>query len=338
MNPKHSLLPLIVAASVAWTARGACESAEVEAKRHFAEALALLDRGSIDAAILEFEAAQRVRPHFAVLYNLGQAYGVASRPVEAADTLRRYLDEGGTRIDEQRRREVEATLRFYEGLIGSLVISAPPGSSVELDGAAVSTGTPVRVRAGHHGVTASLDGTVVASASTEVSAGKTTELTLVAREPPKLDAPAAQPSHADSRVKPFAPSGSDRSAPIAAHQATRHASSLRTWAFVSAGASVVAVGAAAGLFSYQSSQMADWRADRAALSFRLAQAPAGADDLRRAGELQQQAADIQRTGDLALGLAVVGGALVLVSVGLFLGAASGESVDATAIGPRGVSF
>lgn len=421
-----------------WARCATCDTTESTANRHFQDAISLLDRGEIEAAISEFEEALRVRPHFKVLYDLGHAYALAGRPVEAADALRRYLDEGGTRIDDQRRAEVLAAIRLYEGLIGTLVVDAPAGSTVVLDGRTVPTKTPLRIRAGRHGILTVIDDRPTTSKAIDVAAGKTTAVVL---EPPPgselgpvapgwvqfyCDVPdvgitidgktpplmlGAEPvaltpgTHEllfsrngyQSRQLSVVASSSElmrltcglepqrdltpsrgaplkiglsppsativvdgspyqgESLPFGRHRASVFASGfepwggfvnlspvgaspasitlgpteqssreqaaragrLRTWGYVTAGGAVVAGAIATGLFVLQSRQTADWRADRAALLGELAQAPATPAQLRLVGEQAQRAADIQRTGDAALGLAVTAGALVAVSVGLF---------------------
>jgi hypothetical protein len=446
--------------------RAACEPQEADANRHFTTALSLLDRGEIDAAISEFEAALQVRPHFAVLYNLGQAYGLAGRPVEAADTLRRYLAQGGERIDDQRRAQVVLAVRFYEGLIGTLVVTAPAGSTVALDGATIATDTPVRVRAGRHGVVAFRDGRPLSGKSVDAPSGEVTTINLepqtaaagaqsvpavgwlqvdcdvpdvqvsVDGESPRVaardaviplssgphriafaradyvtrefsaDTQANRLSRIHCSLKPRPDLPAERGAPLridvlpssaslkvdgtfyrgelvplgrhrvlvqadgfepwsgevavqlqgsrpswvhleptarALHERAARARTLRTWGYVTAGSGAVLGVVASGLFVTQSRAMETWRADRFAFSRDMTQGPATPNELQRAGDLQQRAADIQRTGDVAAALAVTGGALIVASIGLFLGAAATHSHEPRNLGlvrisSMGVSF
>jgi hypothetical protein len=431
----------LVLGSATWGAPAKCETLEAAANRHFQDAISLLNRGEVDAAISEFEAALRVQRHFAVLYDLGNAYALAGRPVEAADTLRRYLDEGGERIDDHRRAEVQAALRLYDGLIGTLVISAPPGSSALLDGKPIATDTPVRIRSGRHGVVAVIDDRPASSRAVDVPAGTTTTLVLEGAPAPESEhavpgwvqvhcdvpdvgltidgkppLPLGEPPIAltpgphelvflrtgyETRKQSVSPSSSElvhlacglaprrdlappsgaplrlRVTPATAfiqvdgspyhgevlpfgrhranisdagfepwnglvvlsssgaapaamkleptantiHEREARARNLRNWSYVTAGGVVVTGAIATGLFVVQSNQTAEWRSDRAALARELTQGPATADQLRRAGEQAQRAAEIQRTGDIALALAVTAGALLAVSVGLFLASA-----------------
>jgi hypothetical protein len=116
----------------------------------------------------------------------------------------------------------------------------------------------------------------------------------------------------------------------------------RSWAIVSGGAGLAAGVVATGLFVLQARQTSSWRAERAALSQALADAPATPAELEQAGALQQRAADIQRTGDTALVLAVVSGSLIAVSIGLLLTATSRHAAathtHTASFGNPGISF
>jgi hypothetical protein len=432
------------------------EPADPTADAHFKRALALVDRGEIDRAISEFEAAIAVHPHFSVLYDLGQAYGLASRPVEARDTLCRYLNEGGARIDEVRRRQVQETIAFYDRLLGQLVVTAPPGSSISVDGKPIIADAPVRVRAGRHGVSARTEHGTSLVQTVDVVAGKTTTL-LLAEPPsampawiaPRCDVPdvtltvdEVAAGSANEGPRPVAPgrhrlvfsredydeqavlvdlasskltfvacdlrrrtdlppdrsgdlalSGLDPRAsvwvddvpyhgerlPLGAHNvsaaldgfrpwsglivtasgtntlsialeptaqsvrgARERSRNRRTWAVVSGGVGLATSVVAAGLFAARARQISSWRADRAALSQDLADAPATRAELERAGALQQRAADIQRSGDAAIVLELVSGSLIAVSIGLLLAAnthqATRTHTQKVSFGVQGISF
>lgn len=80
------------------------------ARGHFNRGVELAKAGSYELALAEFKQAYRLSPHFSVLYNIGQAELALERPELAIETLRRYLAEGGERIEPARRAEVESTI------------------------------------------------------------------------------------------------------------------------------------------------------------------------------------------------------------------------------------
>src|SRR5258705_390151 len=81
--------------------------ATLQAREHFQAGLADAQRGDVVAALREFETAYRIRPHFSVLYNIGQARSTLGRPVEAVEAFERYLSDGGAQVSDERKRDVE---------------------------------------------------------------------------------------------------------------------------------------------------------------------------------------------------------------------------------------
>lgn len=81
-----------------------------QARSHFNQGVQLAKAGSYESALAEFEQAYRISPHFSVLYNIAQAELALERTELAVETLRRYLAEGGDRIEPARRAEVESTI------------------------------------------------------------------------------------------------------------------------------------------------------------------------------------------------------------------------------------
>jgi hypothetical protein len=125
-----------------------------EAKLHYERANELVLEGAFEAAAIEFRKAYEIAPRFEVLYNLGQAYVALGRAVEAADTLSRYLAEGGTRVDAARRAEVDKEIQRQTARIAQLTLSIePPSATVTLDGEPLAPDVwrqPLRVTLGTH--------------------------------------------------------------------------------------------------------------------------------------------------------------------------------------------
>jgi hypothetical protein len=164
------------------------EATIAAAKAHFQSGYEAAQHGQLQLAIKEFELAYALRPHYSVLYNLGQAYASAGRSVEAVDTLARYLELGGTQISQERAQQVRDLIEFHEGLLGEIELDvSPAGAEIWLDGTLIGK-APIagRVRAsgGSHGVAVALPGFVPAHASVNVTAraAETVRITLVPLE------------------------------------------------------------------------------------------------------------------------------------------------------------
>ena len=136
--------------------------AKAEALVHFEKGVRLGEAGAYREAAVEFERAYRLSPHYAVLYNLGQAYMALGQPVESVESLQRYLTEGASQIPAARRSEVQAALKQQRARIGSVTVDANvDGAALLIDGVTVGRSplpSAVRVARGEHQITAVLDG------------------------------------------------------------------------------------------------------------------------------------------------------------------------------------
>lgn len=185
-------------------------SARDEAARHFEEGMTHVEAGNVKDALEEFQRAYALVPHYAVLYNIGQAYGELGQPLLAVDALRRYLNEGGTQIEQGRRADVERLVQRLEATIGRIrVVSPAPGASIELDGVSVGpvpVAEPLRVNPGTHRISARWPGEPAVTKTLVVGPGQTVEVTVApSASKPTLRAPVHPP-----RYEEPAPPGSER--------------------------------------------------------------------------------------------------------------------------------
>jgi hypothetical protein len=123
---------------------GDSEGSEVEvdgarqAARSYDEALKHVDERKYDQAIAGFLTAYRLRPHYAVLYNLGLAYEAAGRKLEAVQTLERFLDIGGTAVASERRDFVKRRIAELATGLASVELKLTPATvEVTVDGDSV---------------------------------------------------------------------------------------------------------------------------------------------------------------------------------------------------------
>jgi hypothetical protein len=161
-----------------------------QAKEHFDRALAHVDRREYRKAVAEFRQAYESQPHFSVLFNLGQAHVLLDEPVEAIESLGRYLEQGGTSVPTERVEEVQSTLDQQRKLVGELVVQASPlGAAIAVDGRPAGVtplSRPLILRTGRHLVKASLSGFRPAEQWVDVIHGHASvvDLTLPQPEPP----------------------------------------------------------------------------------------------------------------------------------------------------------
>lgn len=125
-----------------------------DARERFAHGLELAQKGELESAAVEFEAAYRISPNFAVLYNLGQAYLALGKAVEAVNAFEEYLKLGGSKIDSARRSYVQELVRTARRRIGTVKFEiAPNDAELFIDGSKRDASQALPLLAGVHGVT-----------------------------------------------------------------------------------------------------------------------------------------------------------------------------------------
>ncbi len=159
------------------------EGDSARARDHFRDGLAAVERADLDLALREFEAAYAARPHFSVLYNIGQARLGLGQPLQAVDAFERYLREAGELVPLARREEVVRLLAVARLRIGELrvVPAEPEHTRVWLDGVELAKARwarPIALLAGEHHVTYAVRAGEPNSRSVIVGRGESVELRL----------------------------------------------------------------------------------------------------------------------------------------------------------------
>jgi PEGA domain-containing protein len=179
-------LSAVLLAFLAMAQPSVADAADVQAAReHFDRGYALAQSGAFESAIEEFTLAYAASPNFSVLFNLGQAYGASGRAVQAASTLRRYLEIGGSNIDAPQRRRANELIAYYQRRIGRIQLSGlPSGARVSLDGEELGIApfaAPLEASAGNHALLVQAPGYAAANQAVVVVAGQTSVPQLVLR-------------------------------------------------------------------------------------------------------------------------------------------------------------
>jgi tetratricopeptide (TPR) repeat protein len=292
---------------------------------HFAKGLERAGQSDYEGALREFTEAYALSPHFAVLYNVGQSQIALGRPLEAVETLSRYLREGQEQVPSDRRVQVEAQVQLLQFLFAELTITTDrPGALIFIDGREVGR-TPlyqsVRLAAGTHTVSAVVQGMAPMVRTVTIAHGERQVLNLEVPASPTVAATAAGERPA-TPIAPLtsgglAPTGSGpdgargSSVPLlggqqAASGTAGRGRALPVLAYAAIGIGAVLGGAALTVYLRNRGRYQDWQDENAALH-------------NERGAIDSYARQVanNRLGDslagdnhLITGLSIAGGALV----------------------------
>jgi tetratricopeptide (TPR) repeat protein len=291
----------------------ASDDPRAAARSHFERGNELAGNGAYEAALAEFRQAYEKSPHFAVLYNVGLCYVALGRPVEAIEAFRKYLAEGRSEVPTARGDEIEAQIATLEFRLAELSVTTDrPGARVLVDGRDVGQtplAGPVRLSAGKHDVSASLEGAPTASRTVELREAerRTVDFTfaLSAEGPTPQSSPDAAPKAAPSRIlaqNPPERADSSESGPY------------RTLGYALAGAGAVVGGGALAHYFWNQGRHDDWEAEHA----RLGNGPTAPGYYDRVVANNERAASIERASGVTVGLFVASGTLLAGGVTLIV--------------------
>jgi hypothetical protein len=286
-------------------ARAAEAPSEEAAMKHFARALELVDQSDFQGALQQFKDAYAAKPHFAVWYNIAQAYISLGQPPEAIEALLRYLREGQSQIPSGKRLQVDEQIKLLEALLGELeVTTEPSGALLAVDGREIGRtplSEPIRLAAGRHKIAASLDGRPTVERTVAIGQGRRHEVVLqlpplpLKVVPPREISPGpiallAQPTPVRSRMRPALP-------------------------YVLAGAGVALGGAALGVYLWKRDKYEQWQDGNA----QLRNLTSGSESyVARATENNRLAASLTTANRAIVGLAIGGGVLTAAGTALYL--------------------
>ncbi len=215
-----------------------------EARAHFSAGVNLLqdpDGARYEEAYREFKTAYATSPSWKILGNLGLSAMKLERDSEAIDAIKKYLAEGGKRIDAEERAQFQRDLSTLESGVAQLVLQTePPGAVIEDERRPASSQSihnsysangplQIGVRPGRHRFTAKLAGRVDAVWEVELSPRQQASHTFTLAEP--AAAAPATPAPAAPAPAATADTGSAKSG-----------NGMRTGAYIAFGAGVVGLG------------------------------------------------------------------------------------------------
>ncbi|MFT3923267.1 MAG: PEGA domain-containing protein [Myxococcales bacterium] len=133
------------------------------ASEHFDRGNGFVEGGNFAAAAVEFEQAHALSHDDAVLHNLGMAYIVLYRPLEAISALSRYLEHEGERLSPDERESLVRLIAEQKQRTGTLSLQVEPSAAqVRLDGRDLGASplAPITLALGAHQLEVSCAGHV----------------------------------------------------------------------------------------------------------------------------------------------------------------------------------
>lgn len=298
------------------------EDPRESAAAHYARGIELANQGLYEAALEQFNDAYAKSPHFAVLYNIGQAQITLGRPMEAIEALSNYLRDGAEKVPLSRREQVQAQIGLLESRLAELSITTGrSGISIRVDGRDVGRTPlyqPIRLAAGTHTINASSpDGAEVTRVVTigeaerqrlEMGFATGTSIAAAGRA-------ASIPEEAPGIAPPPGPLLMSTSGGPPPEPWYFHGTTMRRMATVTAGVGALCGGAALAVYLANRGNYDNWRAGAAA----LANDTLGSAAYRaQATSDNAMASSLNSANHAIVVLSIASGALIAAGASLFL--------------------
>ena len=224
------VLSLVVAVSILFPA-AAVDAQGVDAREEFLRGQTAYQQGDFQRAVDAWRRAYEADPRPLLLYNLARAYERLGQINEALEALDEYLDRASPDDEHQSNaRALSASLRERLAATAFVVVGAPDGTTIVVDGTAHSRTPrvdPIRVEPGSHQIELRHDDYESFQAAVVVPAGQTVEVR--------------------AQMQPRA-GGSVVLTP-ASDVHTEEPSSLLPFVLIAGGGAAIAVGAALGIIA-----------------------------------------------------------------------------------------
>ena len=199
MNRRRRLLATVVAGltllgSTPSRASDAPPDAQAHvAATHFDRGVKLYEERDWRAALVEFQRAYTIAPHYRVLYNVGQCLYQVEDYVGSLEAFAKYMAEGGAEIAPERREQVQASIDELRGRVAHVrVATNVDGAEIAVDDAVVGTtplASPLLVSAGRRKIVASKPGRTPVVRFVDVAGEDAVDVTLTLESAPRADGP-----------------------------------------------------------------------------------------------------------------------------------------------------
>jgi hypothetical protein len=91
-----------------------------EGKNHFNKGVEFFNSDNFEAALAEFLESFRLNPFWAVRYNVAICYKKTNRLKKSLNEFQAYLDEGGEKVTQERKEEVQKLMDEVRKMLGRL--------------------------------------------------------------------------------------------------------------------------------------------------------------------------------------------------------------------------
>jgi PEGA domain-containing protein len=153
-----------------------------EAVSHFERGVKLYEELDWRAALIEFERAYSIAPHYAVLYNIGQCRYQLQDYAGALAAFERYLALGGAQGPADVGRRVKATVDDLHGRVARVVVTTDvDDAEITVDDVVVGRtplASPLVVSEGRRKIGASKTGHAAAARTLDLAGNDSTEVNL----------------------------------------------------------------------------------------------------------------------------------------------------------------
>lgn len=303
-------------------ARAQETTSQAEARAHFDRGLELVDAKRFEEAAAAFQRAQSLRPHAAVLYNLGMAQAAARQPAAALLTFEAYQTSPEASQDYRRARAVRAHIESLQSKVGKLRLELVPNdASVRIDGRITSTVAPQRLDPGSHSLSISAPGYLTTERDIVIGEGEEKVLSIelerdeaaaAAGGSPRVAAPVAA-NRPSVQLRPRSVSAG-RS--VLRHEPSRAvlASGRTSWMLPTlSGTGALLAGATVGVVLDNNARHSEWRSEDRAIAeaLRAPQPDDGLSERRRANDTRAERIKLQ--DEIAVGLGVASAITLLAA-------------------------
>jgi len=188
----------------AWAQGLAAEGPSREAATHFDRGVKLYEEQDWRVALIEFERAYAISPHYRVLYDIAQCRYQLHDYVGALGAFQRYLTEGGSEVSQTRSEQAKSAIDDLRGRVAHVRVTTDvDGAEILVDDAPAGTTplpAPLLVNAGRRKVSASKSGRMSTVRVIDVAGEDSVDVALHLTALPAPDSmmPAVKPSRGRS--------------------------------------------------------------------------------------------------------------------------------------------
>jgi hypothetical protein len=182
------------------------ENPKKAAKVQFELGVKLFHEGKHEQASIAFDRAYELRPHFKLLWNIGQVENELGHYAAALVAYTRYLEEGGKKVPKKRGAKAREEIERLRNLVGTLVVSCPvEGAKVKVNNEARGVTPlegPLYLDIGKHEVIVARGREELFREVVTVAGGKEVRVEVEDAPAPAAEEPAAEPAAEETTEEP----------------------------------------------------------------------------------------------------------------------------------------